>query len=310
MNEQPKMFICHDMRGNIRVSSECLIFQNDIGTIPQRINIDFLMCALKTSPKQQLHKSRCKAGAGVYSFLFNTDRLGSHAGIIAIYPRITTDDLGEITDFNKLYDFISSFDHANEELMATSPIYWCEERYHDYWWNKDLLVPQRNCDSKRLAALGHEVYPRGASDASGSSAGASSASSSAASSAASLLSGAASSASGSSAGASASSSSSSVVAGASASSSSSSVVAAVSASSSSSSAVAGASASSSSSSSASGSSGRRTRRLSGGGGSSSYVPGECKDDDHELQIEEGDPTLTCAGWKDHVGAIDSFGSKC
>eukprot|EP00449_Zooxanthella_nutricula_P048076 CAMPEP_0198596524 /NCGR_PEP_ID=MMETSP1462-20131121/143287_1 /TAXON_ID=1333877 /ORGANISM="Brandtodinium nutriculum, Strain RCC3387" /LENGTH=890 /DNA_ID=CAMNT_0044328165 /DNA_START=10 /DNA_END=2679 /DNA_ORIENTATION=+ len=66
-------------------------------------------------------------------------------------------DLDEVRTFEDLYQFATDFEHANEELQATSSKYWCEKKYFELTWNDALGVPQRSCPSPRLHALGFDT---------------------------------------------------------------------------------------------------------------------------------------------------------
>lgn len=55
--------------------------------------------------------------------------------------------------YNDIYDYILKFEHHNEELQATSALYWCERRYFDRIWDNTLLTPTKICHSPRLKAL-------------------------------------------------------------------------------------------------------------------------------------------------------------
>jgi hypothetical protein len=60
--------------------------------------------------------------------------------------------------FNQIYDYMETFEHANEEVMPTSYHFWCEKRYDELTWNTHLGVPEHKCLSPRQGALGAPHY--------------------------------------------------------------------------------------------------------------------------------------------------------
>jgi len=62
-------------------------------------------------------------------------------------------DVGNITDFDSLYEYMEHFEKRNEHLQATSAKYWCEERYSEHRWDDHLLAPVWECPSPRQYAL-------------------------------------------------------------------------------------------------------------------------------------------------------------
>jgi len=72
---------------------------------------------------------------------------------------IGAEDISGFLTFDEVYNFISDFEHKNEELQATSPLYWCEDRYAEYIWDDHLQVSRRYCPSPRLNSLGYYTNP-------------------------------------------------------------------------------------------------------------------------------------------------------
>mmetsp|Transcript_2993 Transcript_2993/g.7259 ORF Transcript_2993/g.7259 Transcript_2993/m.7259 type:complete len:1083 (+) Transcript_2993:86-3334(+) len=72
------------------------------------------------------------------------------------YFELNTETLDDVSTMDDIYDFLSKFRQKNEELMASSPEYWCESRYMTHNWNISLAAPSKTCQSPRMYALGHQ----------------------------------------------------------------------------------------------------------------------------------------------------------
>eukprot|EP00403_Amphidinium_massartii_P024999 CAMPEP_0178391464 /NCGR_PEP_ID=MMETSP0689_2-20121128/11178_1 /TAXON_ID=160604 /ORGANISM="Amphidinium massartii, Strain CS-259" /LENGTH=1125 /DNA_ID=CAMNT_0020012011 /DNA_START=11 /DNA_END=3385 /DNA_ORIENTATION=- len=75
-----------------------------------------------------------------------------HRHLYAHFP-ISKERLDEVTSLHYIYDFIEEFEHANEELQATAPQFWCEEHFIENIWRDDYGMPQHLCPSPRLQRL-------------------------------------------------------------------------------------------------------------------------------------------------------------
>mmetsp|Transcript_49377 Transcript_49377/g.115461 ORF Transcript_49377/g.115461 Transcript_49377/m.115461 type:complete len:905 (-) Transcript_49377:40-2754(-) len=70
-----------------------------------------------------------------------------------IYNHFGIGNLKDVTEIEHVYDFIESFNHANEKLQATSYVYWCEERYVEHHWDHSIHAPRWTCPSPRMHSL-------------------------------------------------------------------------------------------------------------------------------------------------------------
>lgn len=87
--------------------------------------------------------------------LFPTHQIAQVNGRIIEHFGLVDSTLDEVIDVPSLYLFIETFELRNEELMATSWMYWCEQRYFNTGFDAELGIPTRACPSPRYRALGH-----------------------------------------------------------------------------------------------------------------------------------------------------------
>jgi hypothetical protein len=62
-------------------------------------------------------------------------------------------DIGDVSDYASMYEYMESFAQKNTEMQPSSTTYWCEDRYSTYTWDAAYSVPHLTCQSPRQYAL-------------------------------------------------------------------------------------------------------------------------------------------------------------
>jgi len=90
---------------------------------------------------------------GLYTFLPSSAVAASNKQLVD-YFHLSQEELGEIASVKDLYEFMANFQSYSSDLMASSPLYWCETRYAHHTWDVRLGAPYNYCESPRMYALG------------------------------------------------------------------------------------------------------------------------------------------------------------
>mmetsp|Transcript_23437 Transcript_23437/g.54597 ORF Transcript_23437/g.54597 Transcript_23437/m.54597 type:complete len:1028 (-) Transcript_23437:67-3150(-) len=126
----------HELGVNINILNERLVLESHLTTMLMKLPcfllamLTFVMAILALVPSA--------AVAEVHTHIRN-------------HYQVYKANLDEVKSYEDIYAFITTFEHANEELQATGPLYWCEGRYFEYVFEDR---PTRYCPSPRLNSLG------------------------------------------------------------------------------------------------------------------------------------------------------------